>query len=243
MVATLSHQSKKKHGRISNTSIASGGVLSSCSIGVLCILVLLLTALEATSQMGAVQNCFDCVIGIWDAETLQATSGQLAPNVPKEIFLGITLANGFVEFGQVEFSIDGLRFEDDGVVLLNVTELVPTAIQLGSLHAPTDTSRTSTEIGGINLIWNSPLRGDQALLKLQIMVFDPVVNHIVRVKRRYPTTNPSYLTAIFNQFDPPYFTPTRVTGGCYVFNPEQSDPCASTSVTQRTWLEVKQLYR
>ena len=213
---------------------------------VLAFLLLALLSGPTHAQEEFMQNCFDCVIGIWDDPALASNIGTIEPNIPKDIYIGIKFAGNYDRLAGMEFSIAGMRFEEDGITLLSVTEIIPVGIQLGVFQAPADTSRTSIETGGINLAWTLPVVGDNALLKLQILTFEPTTDKILRVKRRYPTTNPVYHTAIFNIPDPPIWSAVRASVGCYIMN-WSGDPMIScnvvTSVEESTWSGVKQLFR
>src|SRR3989442_15275418 len=53
----------------------------------------------------AVDNCFVCVLGIWEDEALTNNVGQIVPNQPKDLFVGIKFAAAYDGLTGIEFSI------------------------------------------------------------------------------------------------------------------------------------------
>jgi len=209
-------------------------------------LAAMLCLADVAAQQGVPQDCFGCVLGIWDEQGLISTHGMIEPNVPKDVFLGIKFADPFSALLGVEFSIAGMRFEENGIVVLDVQELIPAPGQLGDLRAPADTSRTSTGRGGLTLAYSQPVFFDAALLKITILSLGPVSNHVLQVKRHYPTTNPAWNTAVFIRPDIPYYTAVRISVGCYDLNwdGQQGTGCqGTTGLQEATWTRVKRLYQ
>jgi hypothetical protein len=72
---------------------------------------------------------------------------------------------------------------------------------------------------------------------------------VLKVYRRFPSTNPTVESQMFTQCNAPEFTQTRVTGGCFVINPtgvpgDTIDGCQLiTPVAPTTWSTIKSLYR
>jgi len=177
---------------------------------------------------------------------MSSNFGNIDPNIPKDIYIGVNYSEGYSALVGLEFSIAGMRFEEDGITLLSVSELFPVALSLGSFQAPADTSSTSSETGGINMAWSNAIVGSQPLIKLTLLITAPIANHVLAVERKYPPTNDLWNTPIFTLPDPPFYTPVSVTGGCYILN-WSGDPNVGcdviTSVVESTWSGMKQLYR
>ena len=212
--------------------------------------VLALTAVLALTVpcMSAAQvlDCFDCTIGIYDDSAVTTNFGVSTAGVEKVVYLGIDFAGAESRLSGVEFSIAGMRFETDGILLLGVELIVP-GITIGSVLAPPDTTSTSVGTGGMNAAWSSCQVNDRALAQIRILHFQPVVNHVFQVKRRYPPSNPFlWRTPVFTRCDVPFYTPVRVTGGCYMlnWNGDPNVPCAPVlvGVETTTWSGVKQLF-
>ena len=212
------------------------------AFALLSILVLGLPCMSAAQ----VFNCFDCTIGIYDDSALTTNFGVSTTGVPKEVYLGIDFAGAESSLIGIEFSIAGMRFETDGILLLGF-ELIEPGITIGLVQAPPDTTSTSMGTGGMNVGWSSCLVNDRALARIRVLHFQPVVNHVFQVKRRYPPLNPAlWQTPVLTRCDGPVYTAVRVTGGCYMlnWNGDPNVPCAPVlvGVESTTWSGVKQLF-
>jgi len=200
---------------------------------------------ECCAQQGWPQDCDECVIGIWEDPSLVTNVGRSEPNVQKQFYVGVKFTEEFPSLQGIEFSIAGMRFDVDGIVLVAVEELIPAVVGIGDLRAPADTSATSTGRGGITLAWSQPIVGDTAILRITILSLESLSNKLIQVKHHYPPTNVLWNTPVFIQPDG-YFTPLRVSGGCYALNwdGESSAPCdIITAVKPTVWSEVKSLFR
>ena len=217
----------------------------------LAVLSLLLLPSVAPAQE-VIDNCFDCTLGIWDELTLVHAYGTIDLFTPKEIFVGIKLSPGHQGVTLLEFSIAGLPSLSD--MFVTVDGVDPIATSDGSIYAPADTSSVGNPAAadGFVVSWASCLGGNRALLRLSILALTPVpVNTVFTVKRRYPSTyleldgvTPRVRTPLFVGCNAPVFTPVRVTGGCYVANPDTNPvPGCQTAVTEESWTQVKGLFR
>lgn len=185
----------------------------------------------------AIDDCFSCVLGLYDNAGLTSTVGSMPTGVPKDVYLGVNFSGGFGGLSGIEFSIAGL----EGLLVIGVEPLVPAAVTLGSPPAPADTSSTSTGIGGMNVAWATCLSGNQALVKISLLAFSPPSNKILQVKHKFPPSNPAWQTPVFTQCDGPTFTATRLSAGCYGINmtgplvcpgaPANNSPACNASVT------------
>jgi len=206
----------------------------------------LVLALPCTSAAQTV-SCFDCILGIYDDPTFTTNFGLSTPGVPKDVYLSIDFAGVESELTGIEFSIAGMRQDTDGILIIGIEEITPGANRIGSIPAPADTTSTSTGTGGMNIAWPTCLRNDRALARITLLHFEPLVNHVFQVKRRYPTTNPTYHAPVFTRCDVPFFSAVRVTGGCYMlnWNGDPNVPCAPTliGIESEAWSGVKQLFR
>ena len=211
-------------------------------------LALTLASLLAASRAGAVDNCFDCLIGIYDDPALTQSKGTITVGVPKEIYVGAHLASGETGLAGIELSIAGLN--KGGLLVIGTEPLGPRALVWGNtIAAPADTSATSTGDGGVSAAWSQVRQSGDALLKVTILATQAVEDHLLLVTRSYPTTNPAWRTPVFVRNDTPTFTAVRAGGGCYALNVTGGllADCASisrvTDVSAKTWSGLKQLYQ
>jgi hypothetical protein len=208
--------------------------------------VVLATALTAGNAY-AVDDCFDCVLGLFDDPALTASKGSINVGETKEIYVGVKLANAETSLSGVEFSIAGLN--KDGLLVTGTEPLGPRALVWGnSVAAPPDTSATSSGDGGITAAWSLPRENGDALLKITLVATQEVSDRVLLVKRSYPTTNASWRTPIFTRADSPNFTAVRLSGGCYLLNGTGgiATGCASimrVAVREETWSGVKRLFQ
>jgi hypothetical protein len=203
-----------------------------------------LVALPALALAQGVDFCQDCTLGIYDDAQLSKNFGTTTPFVAKEIYVGINLGNGRTGVSTIEFSITG--FNPANVLVTNTEGATPIApnVLLGSVQAPAD---TTTGSGGMNAAWMECVVGSGPLLKLTLLPINATPNTILRVVRKFPTSNPNFLqSAVITACDNPNYTPSRVKGGCYVLawdgttNPTECP--LFTGVASTTWGTVKTLY-
>jgi hypothetical protein len=174
--------------------------------------------------------------------------GTAGTAVLKDIYLGLDLAAPESGFTGLEFSIDGLRSDTEGILVTGVFWSVPPGLIIGDIHAPVDTAVTSTGLGGMNVAWAQCQVGSQTVARIQFLFFTPRVDHVLVVKRKYPTSNPLYRAPIFTRCNFPDFTAVRVTSACYVLN-WTGDPAVIScldgpvGVEPRTWTGMKSLFR
>lgn len=209
-------------------------------------LALLILMMAPTSALAQIGNCPDCILGLYDDTSFASNFGVSAPFVAKDIYLSIDLAAPETGVTGIEFSVAGIT--GSPLLVIGVTPLIPAPVVLGSLAAPADTSATSVGTGGMNIAWPTCLAGDRALVKVTLFHPVPVVNQVLRVMHRFPTTNILYnKRPVLVRCDAPTFTAVRINGGCYVLNPngDPGTPCpiGPVAVEGRTWTGVKQLFR
>jgi len=174
--------------------------------------------------------------------------GPMLPGVSKDIYLGIQFGSGYSDLTGIEFSVAGMRFEEDGIILLAYSGVTPISdISWYLPQAPADTSSTSSEAGGMLVLWHPLLFGDRPLIKFTLLSYSPPTDHLLRVKRKYPTSNPQqWQTPVLIQNRGTVWPVARISGGCYVLN-WSGDPNVGcdiiTSVEESTWSAMKQLYR
>jgi hypothetical protein len=191
------------------------------------------------------EDCFECVVGIWDDEALTSSQGTILAGEPKDVFVGVKLHEGVPSISGVEFSIAGLA--DESLVLLGAIPLGPRALVWGLAPAPRDTSDMSTGIGGVTVAFSECVPSNQAILKLTLYTTQDLTDKILQVKRSYPSTNPNFHSPVFMACDPPFFTMTRMSGGCFILNPSGNvQDCLHpqvVAVQDETWGGVKNLFR
>lgn len=208
--------------------------------------VVAFVALFVIPGLCVAQDCFDCVLGIWDDPALTSNRGTINVRELKEVYVGMKLANSVEDLSGVEFSISGV--DKDGLLLVGAVPLGPRALVFGTIPAPQDTSINSEGVGGITAGWSRCLPGNQALFKLVLYATQPLSDRILQVKRSYPTTNFSWRTPILVHCDPPLYSISRVTGGCYVLNPSGEpidclNPQSVVAVAPTSWSALKSLYK
>jgi hypothetical protein len=188
-----------------------------------------------------VEDCPACTLGLYDDLQMTRTTGTIEPFIEKSLYLGITPADSF-DLRYLEFSIAGLA-QDPRFIISFPYEPLPITIIQGSLAAPADTSVSTTGTGGVTIWWlGCPRSG--ALMWLGFICLEPVVHRVLEIKRRYPPSSPLWNTPVYFLCDPPAYTPTRISGGCFILNPTACDACpCPTAVTTTSWSIVKALFR
>ena len=155
--------------------------------------VLLLVAPAAVTAQTTIQDCPECVLGLWDDVEMTRDFGTIEPLFEKDIFLGVQFGAGQVEIQGIEFSIAGMA---DEIYDLDAGP-DPRCLRVGpGILAPADTSASSTGQGGLRMWLENCLRGDQALLEIRLLAFG-VADVVLRVKRKYPPGDSNLHTAAF----------------------------------------------
>jgi len=189
------------------------------------------------------------VLGIYDDVERTTTMGKSPFWVIKSVYLGIDF--GQPESGQssIEFSIAGMRSDIDAIIVTAITWSPAPAVTIGPhIQSPADTTAASTGTGGVVVAWSGCLPGGRTLARIDFLLLTPLVNKVLQVKRRYPTTNPNWRTPVFLRCDGPPSTTERMRGGCYILNwSGHPDVLACldepVAVEPRTWTGVKSLFR
>jgi hypothetical protein len=115
-------------------------------------LTILCSLLVVPSLVLAQADCPECVLGLWDEQGLVNNFGAMSAGVPKDVFLGLKVPPSETGLTGIEFSIDGIRSVEDGILVVGVTP-IPAATVIGSPVAPSDTTATTAETGGANIAW------------------------------------------------------------------------------------------
>jgi hypothetical protein len=180
---------------------------------------------DAVSK-ATVDDCFGCVLGIWDSIELTNTAGCMDTGVPTDLFIGIKFdpAAGFDASTGIDCRISGFL----GLILGGPQPLVPGAPLCPS---PVDSAGVLT----LNCTWGTCLHGSQALAKVTIISLFQLWDHVLQVIERPPWQHPVILLC-----DAPAFTAVYVTGGRYRLN---SVPACREAIEGRAWSSVKQLFR
>ena len=200
------------------------------------------------------ERCDNCLLGIWNEPEMINNTGTITAGVPKDLIVGIRLAESEPGITGIEFSISGIRAAEDGILILPIEAVSDPgpAVIIGnpSVAAPADTSEASTEIGGSNIAWATCVSGTRPLVKVPIIYTGgtPLVNKVLKVLRRYPPTNLANPDKLFTRCDVPLYTSVLVPGGCFILNWDGSTNPVSlceveTAVETNTWTGMKQLYR
>jgi hypothetical protein len=217
------------------------------------LVVTVMSAGLGTSAASSIPVCSECTVGLFDQLEMLTNYGTFAPNTIKSIYLGVHFGGGYSELAGLELSIAGLRQVEDGITIIGWegVSTPPPILFLGPLPAPADTSAASHENGGMNIAWHECVRGNQVLLRINLLTFSAFSNKVFRVMHRFPTSNPLYTQAgpTFIQCDEPFFSAVGARGGCYIANWDGVTPpnCqfvdVPVGVTPATWGSVKGLYR
>lgn len=181
----------------------------------------------------ASDRCPDCVLGIWDDPALSRNIGEIVPGQPKDVYVGIKFAGRFDRSTGISFSITGLG----AILIAGFEPIVPTSLGCDYVGAPTDTTLGS---GGCSVRWPGCLVGDQALVRITLLTMSPVTNVVLRVRRQYPSPDPTAPAPFFTQCNAPSYTPTGVRGGYYILN-WNGDP--GVPIDRKPWSVVKYLFR
>jgi hypothetical protein len=210
-------------------------------------IALALAAALAASSASAVDNCFDCVIGIFDDPALTSNRGTIEVGVLKDVYVGVKLTSDETTLAGIELSIAGLN--KGGLQVVGTEPLGPRALVFGnSIASPVDTTATSDQVGGISYAASMPRQSGEALLKVTLYATDTIADHVLVVKRSYPTTNSTWHTPVFVRADAPAYTVVRASGSCFVLNPQAGllGDCQAlqrTNVAMSTWSGVKHLFQ
>lgn len=191
-------------------------------------------------------DCFDCVLGIYDDEQLTRNFGTIEPGVPKDLYIGLKLAPGQTGVTGIELSIAGISLLDNLFIVEFVGLPQADAVVGTTVEAPADTTASSTGTGGVNLAWTICQEGtNRAIARLSLLALGAVApDHVLQVLRKFPPSDPRWLTPNLVKCDPPDYTVVRITGGCYVANPT-GNPVGRCQlpVAEGTWSGVKGLFR
>src|SRR5262249_56630691 len=104
-------------------------------------------------------------------------------------------------------------------------------VELGTPLAPPDTTGTAT--GGMIVAWPTCQAASSAFMKLTVLSFAPVTNKILKVTRRFPTSNPDCFPtrAVLVRCAPLFTTVTVNTNLTYVLNADPTQqPCGLVPV-------------
>lgn len=200
-------------------------------------------------SLAQVESCPDCVIGVFDSLDLSANYGTYTPLTQKVFYLGIKFAPPYDGATTIEFSLQGMPATG---VPISYSVLNAGAFIGGSIETPPDTTNPQAQ-GGWNAYWTTCQSGNQALVSITLVSFDPIPdNTVIRVLRRFPPIQEGVESVLFTQCNLPLATITKVTGGCYVLNPTVQPgesvgdpPCklVGSPVTKTTWSSIKELFR
>ena len=222
--------------------------------GRLLAMALWICAPSAGFAQASVESCPICVLGIYDAEDLRSNCGTFT-GFQKRLYLGIKYdaSAGYDGATGIEFSILGLP-----PTLIEPTFTIRNdGTKVGDfIMTPADTTDPSAT-GGWNVAWVDCQPGNQVFLDITLVSFDPIPDDtVIRVLRKFPSTNPMAQSTLFTQCNPPFFTATTVRGDCYVLNPSEQTlvaqqvgdpPCylgaCMTAVEANAWSHIKQLFR
>jgi hypothetical protein len=186
--------------------------------------LLLGVALCATAARAQVR--YAGTIGIFDDLNMTRTSGVM-DGMSKELFIGVVTDPPLeTEYTGFQFSISGLQ------PFVHVVEVIGTpTVVLGDIAAPLD---TLTGTGGIAIAWPTCMT-ESVFLKLRLFAASPPENHVLRVHKLFPPSNPYFPFPQGSTCDVPCLCPRAYRGGSYVLNP-------NVAVEPGTWSAIKRLY-
>ncbi len=185
------------------------------------LLVALSLLLAPGITLAQADDCPGCELGIYDNPELSRNFGFWDTNVTplKSIWVGIrydaTVPPNIQELTGIELSIDGIPVSPFPPSFTGIPD--PTVVVGTDIRTP-DNEISGT--GGINMAWNICLRGNRALIRIDMLSFTNVGSDVViQVRRKFPPASPFAPVPLFTRCDSPNFTLTTVTAGCYVLNP------------------------
>jgi hypothetical protein len=203
--------------------------------------LLLLPSLAAA----VIGDCPTCTLALYAEPTLSTNCGVIPGLAPTDIYLGLKLSGGETGITGVEFSVTGTE-GFLSATFTPITDLAPTV--LGDFKAPTDTSATSTQTGGMNLAWGSCQLGTRlALAKISLFSLTALPDKVLKVMHKFPPSNPNYGLSgpVLTRCDAPEFTGVKMSGGYFICNASATPPlpCLVDAIQPQTWSAMKGLYR
>lgn len=192
-------------------------------------LSILAAGILAASGAAWAQSQWSGHLGIFDDAAMTQPFGQMT-GPTKSIYVGMSsdgnLGGNSTGF---EFSISGL----DAFAGYTLHWALPPAVVLGDVAAPLD---TLTGTGGLNVAWATCFTGGRAFLEIQLFQPAPPLNHVLRVHKRFPPSNPQYPYPRAATCDAPCYCVFVLRGDSYVLNP-------TVGVESTRWSVIKRLYR
>ena len=184
--------------------------------------ILLASAAHAQSQ-------FVGSVGIYDDPVMTENSG-IMDGPMKSVWVGMPVEGQLHgESTGYEFSILGL---DAFTAVLTQYPIAP-SIVVGDVAAPPDTTMGT---GGLSVAWAACLPPGQAFLELRLFDLDPPQNHVLRVLKRFPPSNPDFPYPRAATCDAPCFCTFVLRGETYILNP-------TVAAEPTKWTAIKSLYR
>jgi len=198
----------------------------------------------------------DCVIGVYDSLRLndQCIYGfwDTSQSISKELWVRVDLDPPEISgLTGIELSISGLPAGP----IAPVEEWFPTPASVSGLDIRTPNDTTGTAQGGKVITWDHCLADTPILGKITVFSVAPIGNdRIIRVLPRFPLSTPSLPFPLIKQCDAPNYTPTVVTGQCYILYPSSYPSCGvyrgclisvscCLAAGPKTWSGIKNLYR
>lgn len=185
--------------------------------------------LLVSAATGNAQTQFSDRLGIYDDPAMMQTFGIMDGPI-KSVWVGMPVDGSLSGHSTgYEFSISGLE------AFTSVLTQYPIApsVALGNVAAPPDTTMGT---GGLSVAWATCLPPGQAFLELQLMDLDPPQNHVLRVLKRFPPSNPQFPYPRGWTCDAPCFCVNVLRGESYILNP-------IVHAENTNWSAIKSLYR
>jgi hypothetical protein len=183
----------------------------------------------ASAMSARAQSQFAGRLGIYDDAAMTQASGTMTGPI-KSVWVGMPADGSLGGYSPgFEFSISGF---DAFTVVIPRYPIAPSVV-LGEVAAPPDTTLGT---GGVNVAWAQCLPPGQAFLELQLVALDPPQDHVLRVHKRFPPSNPQYPYPLSSTCDAPCFCIYVLRGDSYTLNP-------TVRAETRSWSAIKDLYR
>jgi hypothetical protein len=70
---------------------------------------LVLTSALLLPTLAVAQDCYDCILGVFDDPALTSTKGTIVKFEPKDVYIGLKISGDVEDVAGVEFSVTGLQ--------------------------------------------------------------------------------------------------------------------------------------
>jgi hypothetical protein len=214
------------------------------------LLSLLALCLVPALAVAQSEDCPGCEIGLYDTVDMIDNFGRF-DELQKQVFLGVKFDT------QLHTGLTGIEFSVLGLDPFFFTFAAhPSAtVVLGDIAAPVDLSDETG--GGMNMAFGSCQESTNGNFMFGTITMIALTgpgtigdDFVLSILKKYPSTNPGNVFALFTKCDAPTFTAVSTMTGCYVINPTVGPggviggcELKGVAVEESNWSEIKSLYR